>query len=174
MINNMTVWKLVEIGYEGRHFSHPSLLFLIFDSLTLCFFICFLFFYFSRCSPLLFLFVSACGSISLSIQCLHRTPHSKHDAKSENLDASVAKTSCSELEVAKVATEDLGGHGSDIVEQVNHHCRICWTREPVRRCRRIHLLFFFFGTPRREFLALFHFSPVCLREHRALPSVSFL
>ena len=46
-----------------------------------------------------------------------------HDAISKNLDASVAKIGCSELEVAKVATEDLGGHGSDIVEQVNHHCR---------------------------------------------------
>lgn len=42
-----------------------------------------------------------------------------HEAVGEDLDAIVAEGGGGELEVAKVAAEDLGGHGGDIVEEVD-------------------------------------------------------
>lgn len=42
-----------------------------------------------------------------------------HEAIGEDLDAGVAKGGGGEFEVAKVAGEDLGGHGHDVVDEVD-------------------------------------------------------
>jgi hypothetical protein len=42
-----------------------------------------------------------------------------HEAVGEYLDAVVSERSGGELQIAEVAAEDLGGHGGEVVDQVN-------------------------------------------------------
>lgn len=55
-----------------------------------------------------------------------------HETVGEDLDAVVAERSGGELEVAEMAAEDLGGHGGDVVEQVNNHRGRCELEENVQ------------------------------------------
>lgn len=46
-----------------------------------------------------------------------------HEAIGKDLDAIVAKRGGSKLKVTKVAGNDLGGHGHEIVDHVNNNSR---------------------------------------------------
>lgn len=54
-----------------------------------------------------------------------------HEPISENLDSCVAKRGSSEFEIAEMATEDLSGHGDDVVEQIHNDGRACQAKEGV-------------------------------------------
>lgn len=45
------------------------------------------------------------------------------------MDAIVTKRGGGELKIAEMAAKDLGGHGGDVVEQVNDDCRGCKAEE---------------------------------------------
>ena len=55
-----------------------------------------------------------------------------HDAIDKKLDTIVAKRGSSKFKIAEMATEDLGGHGGNTVEQVNNDCRSCKSEEGIQ------------------------------------------
>lgn len=66
---------------------------------------------------------------SLSKNVSVRVHIAYHEAIGKDLDAGIAKRRGGKLEIAEMATVDLGGHGDYIVEQVNHHGRSCEAEE---------------------------------------------
>ena len=50
---------------------------------------------------------------------------SYHEAIGEDLDTGVAEGGGGEFEVTEVAAEDLGGHGHDVVDEVDDDGRGC-------------------------------------------------
>lgn len=55
-----------------------------------------------------------------------------HESIGENLNSIVTEGCGCKLKIAQMATEDLGGHGSNVVEQVYNHCGACDPEEDVQ------------------------------------------